>query len=352
MAPPPPKATSSKVARPVARYRPGKAPVGAGGIDEYSDSDEERDAQHDDDADQKASESARILDLSSGTAALAGSHRRTAGIVINDGAGPSSGKKLDLRLQPASAQQEEAEEGSSEYETDTDDEAAAPAKPIFRKPGAPASQSQPQPQVNASGSSSEYETDSSEEDSEDTAPAPLLKPIFVPKRARTTIPTNDASNGNVEDLDAEAKAEAAASARRKEAHDLAALTIQRSLAEQKHAETHTTDVDDTDGLDPEAEFEAWRTRELARLARDRDELLAKRKEQTRSTPSKLYPKRRRNDWVKKERLSSERRRWNCAKLPPGAKEEEALCRSTTTKGVSSRIWTSSRGTIRRKRRRR
>lgn len=28
------------------------------------------------------------------------------------------------------------------------------------------------------------------------------------------------------------------------------------------------DVDDTDGLDPAAEFELWRTRELARLARD------------------------------------------------------------------------------------
>lgn len=30
------------------------------------------------------------------------------------------------------------------------------------------------------------------------------------------------------------------------------------------------DVDDTDGLDPEAEFEAWKLRELMRLKRDRE----------------------------------------------------------------------------------
>jgi len=29
------------------------------------------------------------------------------------------------------------------------------------------------------------------------------------------------------------------------------------------------DVDDTDGLDPEAEFDAWRVRELSRLLRDK-----------------------------------------------------------------------------------
>jgi hypothetical protein len=33
------------------------------------------------------------------------------------------------------------------------------------------------------------------------------------------------------------------------------------------------DVDDTDGLDPEAEFEAWKLRELKRLRRDREALI-------------------------------------------------------------------------------
>jgi microfibrillar-associated protein 1 len=39
-------------------------------------------------------------------------------------------------------------------------------------------------------------------------------------------------------------------------------------AEEKEAEI--PDIDDTDGLDPEAEFEAWRLRELARIKREKE----------------------------------------------------------------------------------
>jgi hypothetical protein len=38
-------------------------------------------------------------------------------------------------------------------------------------------------------------------------------------------------------------------------------------------------VDDTDDLDPEAEFEAWRLRELSRLTRDKEAALLRREEQ-------------------------------------------------------------------------
>lgn len=40
------------------------------------------------------------------------------------------------------------------------------------------------------------------------------------------------------------------------------------LAEEKADEA--PDVDDTDGLDPAAEFEAWRLRELSRIKRDKE----------------------------------------------------------------------------------
>ena len=43
-------------------------------------------------------------------------------------------------------------------------------------------------------------------------------------------------------------------------------------------EEQAPDVDDTDGLDPEAEFEAWRMRELARIKRDKEAELAREKE--------------------------------------------------------------------------
>ena len=41
-----------------------------------------------------------------------------------------------------------------------------------------------------------------------------------------------------------------------------------SIVEEKEAEI--PDIDDTDGLDVEAEFEAWRIRELARIKRDKE----------------------------------------------------------------------------------
>ena len=47
----------------------------------------------------------------------------------------------------------------------------------------------------------------------------------------------------------------------------------QSSAEEKEEEK--PDVDDTDGLDPAGEFEAWRLRELARIKRDKEAELAR-----------------------------------------------------------------------------
>uniref|UniRef100_V5EXP4 Micro-fibrillar-associated protein 1 C-terminal domain-containing protein n=2 Tax=Kalmanozyma brasiliensis (strain GHG001) TaxID=1365824 RepID=V5EXP4_KALBG len=280
MAPPPPPKTASRIARPAARYRPGKAPLGAGAsLDDYSDSDDGEVREDDHDAHQVG-----VTDLSPGAAALS-QQRRAAGIVISE-AGPSS-KKLDLRLHSNTGAEQQGE--SSEYETDTDEE--PPSKPVFRKPGAATVTAQ---QSTAVEDSSEYETDSSEE--EESAPQPLLKPIFVPKRARTTTQPDPApSQASVEHA-----AEALAAQRRQEAHDLAASTIKRSLAEAEHADTLRTDVDDTDGLDPSAEFEAWRQRELSRLHRDRDALLTLQAEQAEIEAFKSLPE------AEKERLGRER----------------------------------------------
>ncbi|CDW93679.1 hypothetical protein [Sporisorium scitamineum] len=294
MALPAPQKQASRVARPAARYRPGKAPLGAGAsLDDYSDSDaSDGHEEHDKDAGPVG-----VTDPSSGTAALingaAHQQRRTAGIILNDlGSGT---KKLDLRLnhtsQPASGEQDD---DSSEYGTDTDEE---PSKPVFRKPGTSASATQPPA---AASDSSEYETDSEEESDDEPAPQPMLKPLFVPKRARTTIPTSAADAQQPTEADSKAKAEAEAAQRRKEAHDLAAATIKRSLAEKGHTESLKTDVDDTDGLDPSAEFEAWRQRELARLQRDREAILSKRAEQQELETFRSLPE------AEKERLGRER----------------------------------------------
>ncbi|SNX86668.1 related to microfibril-associated protein [Melanopsichium pennsylvanicum] len=302
MAPSQPPKSASRLARPAARYRPGKAPLGAS-LDDYSDSDES-DSGHNHNAKPDEGVSG-VKDLSSGTKALlhSGAARKGAAIVISDAS--AGGKRLDLRLNAPIQAVKGKEEDSSEYETDTGSEEEDIAKPVFRKPGTagpppPPAAAKPQHHVTADSGSSEYETDSSsEESSEEDAPQPLLKPVFKPKAARTTI-SAAITDTQIIEPDPETKAELEAAARRKEAHDLAEATIQRSLAERKHSELSSVEVDDTDGLDAEAEFAAWRERELARLKRDHDAIQQKLQEQRELECFKSLPE------SEKERLGRER----------------------------------------------
>lgn len=48
-----------------------------------------------------------------------------------------------------------------------------------------------------------------------------------------------------------------------------AESIKREIADKDKDETFP-DVDDTDGLNPEEEFEEWKLRELMRLKRDKE----------------------------------------------------------------------------------
>lgn len=86
------------------------------------------------------------------------------------------------------------------------------------------------------------------------------------------------------------KKEAEAEERRKESYNMVAESIRRELLESasspyfiasrliptsEEKEAEVPDVDDTDGLDPAGEFEAWRLRELARIKRDKEAALAR-----------------------------------------------------------------------------
>ena len=46
------------------------------------------------------------------------------------------------------------------------------------------------------------------------------------------------------------------------------------IATHKDTNEYEQSVDDTDGLDEEAEFNAWKVRELTRIKRDREERIA------------------------------------------------------------------------------
>ncbi|TFY80524.1 hypothetical protein EWM64_g3488 [Hericium alpestre] len=132
--------------------------------------------------------------------------------------------------------------------------------------------------------SSEYET------SEDEKPKLQFRPVFVPKRGRVTVAEKLAIAADTEE--ALRKKEMEAEERRKQSHDMVAESIRRELAE-KEKEEEVPDIDDSDALDPDAEFEAWRLRELARIKRDKEAEVARELEREEIERRRLMPEEQR-----------------------------------------------------------
>ncbi|THH21020.1 hypothetical protein EW146_g481 [Bondarzewia mesenterica] len=150
-------------------------------------------------------------------------------------------------------------------------------------------------------SSSEYETESEEEEK----PKMQLRPVFIPKRGRVTMAEKDALALDSEE--ALKKKELEAEERRKQSHDMVADSIRRELAE-KQKEEEIPDVDDTDALDPAAEFEAWHLRELARIKRDKEAELAREQEREEIERRRALPEEQRmkEDMERAQKLRDEK----------------------------------------------
>ncbi|KAI9512288.1 splicing factor, Prp19-binding domain-containing protein [Russula earlei] len=125
---------------------------------------------------------------------------------------------------------------------------------------------------------SQDETDGSSEsesESEEEKPKVTFRPVFVPKRSRATV---DKKQAFAEDSEESLRRkEIEAEERKKQSHDLVAESIRRELLE-KEKEEEVVDVDDTDGIDPSGDFDAWRLRELARIKRDKEAEIAREQE--------------------------------------------------------------------------
>ncbi|KAI0808173.1 splicing factor, Prp19-binding domain-containing protein [Fomes fomentarius] len=247
---------AARLPRPAARYWKGKAPKGADAADSDSDYDEEIEEQ------QEAQDEGDVLirdlgegeededeDLPMRKEVIEKQAKAAISVALKDVNISKEGKVIvggrdEVGRTAAELEQEE--------ESEEEEEAAAEEE--------------------------EEEEESSEEESEseeEEKPKLQFRPVFVPKRARATVAEKEAITQDSEE--ALKRKEQEMEERKKASHDMVAESIRRELLE-KEKEEETPDVDDTDGLDPAGEFEAWRLRELARIKRDKEAELARERE--------------------------------------------------------------------------
>ncbi|KAL0567503.1 hypothetical protein V5O48_014488 [Marasmius crinis-equi] len=252
-----------RLARPAAIYRPGKAPKGA---DAVVDSDSDEEAQEieeegdvsiggDQDIVQEDEEDEETMPIRKAPTAKI----KAMNVALKDVNISKEGKVIVAgKEESGRTAEEEEEESEEESEEEDDGEVAAKAEETDCHQHPPVQ-------------SSEYESESEEEEK----PRLQFRPVFVPKRNRVTVAEREAMADDTEE--ALKRREAEAEERKKQSHDLVAESIRRELAE-KEKEDQVPDVDDTDGLDPEAEFEAWRLRELARIKKEKEEEVRREQE--------------------------------------------------------------------------
>ncbi|KAG6854084.1 hypothetical protein C0991_010831 [Blastosporella zonata] len=243
-----------RLARPAARYWKGKAPKGAAEVD--SESEDEGGQSMEEEGDIAVGGEQDFIeeedeDLPMRTDVKAAS--KSMNVALRDVNISKDGKVIVAGREESGRTTLEEEESEEESEEEAE------------KPRVPGSAVKAE-----SDESSEYETDSEEEEKH----KPQFRPVFVPKRARVTIAEKDAL---LESEEAEKKRELEAEERRKQSHDMVAESIKRELAE-KEKEEDVNDIDDTDGVDPAAEFEAWRLRELGRMEKEKEEEVRREEE--------------------------------------------------------------------------
>lgn len=133
---------------------------------------------------------------------------------------------------------------------------------------------------------SEEEEESSSED--ETARRKMIRPTFIKKDARNKAPNNNNAATTVDTPDLEKEAELRQAKADMYIKDQLEKDAAARLAAKKSWDDDEDDVEgvdeeqinDQDGIDPEAEFAAWKLRELQRVKRGREELEAEEQERS------------------------------------------------------------------------
>lgn len=227
------------------RYRPGKAEV-----------EDEEDEFDSDDAEEEADDAAE---------------QSKPSVPAPKASTFPSQKKLAIDLSKADQQKSTVPEAQTQKKTDDADLEGFET----------ASESEAEDGDNSEGSSEEEEESSEEEDSssDDEPKKPMLAPKFISKAQRNKLqnaqPTKSADEIAAEE-ERRKKEQADAMLQAQIERDQAARAAGKKAWDDE--DNIEDEVDDTDGLDPEAERAAWKLRELKRVRRDRLAIEEKEKE--------------------------------------------------------------------------
>jgi microfibrillar-associated protein 1 len=257
--------------KPVKRYRPGKAIA-----EEQSSEEEEDDEEIAQEEERRKQEEAKRRQQQSRPAPKATSFPGSAARKIAKGV-------KDVTL-------DEDEEGFVTEEEEEEDEEEVPAVP---KPGIAQKPALAAQATVADEESEEEEVDeeesSEEESSEDEAPRRvLLRPTFIKKDKRKGNEQNGDQPSSAPGA-ANSAADEARQAQRQEKADflvrdqlektaMARLAGKKAWDEDENVAAEEEALDDRDGLDPEAEYAAWKLRELKRVKRQREVIETAEKE--------------------------------------------------------------------------
>ncbi|KAL2851487.1 splicing factor, Prp19-binding domain-containing protein [Aspergillus pseudoustus] len=270
--------------KPVGRYRPGKPVAEEPSSSEEEDEEEEQNEEEIREQERKW----RIEEQRRRQAApKAGSFPAGAARGITKGV---EGVKIEK-------EEEDDEEG---FITDEEDEleetgavaAATAAREAVRdtgvaqvsKPAAKAATAEEEEEEE----SEEEESSEEESSSEDEAPRRvLLRPTFIKKDKRGNGGP-DTQNGQGASADSQVETEARKAQRQEKADALVREQIEKDAIARSAANrawdddevmaNEEAEIDDTDNKDPEAEYAAWKLRELKRIKREREAIEASEKE--------------------------------------------------------------------------
>ncbi|KAL4433599.1 hypothetical protein ABPG75_000040 [Micractinium tetrahymenae] len=165
------------------------------------------------------------------------------------------------------AQRQEREEEEQEGEEEEEDEEAIAARRLAIRARQLAAEAEAaaasEEEDEGSEDSSEYTTD---EDSEDERGPVMLKPAFVPRTERETLAERDETLAQAEQTTRQQ--EEALEERKRQTQELVAQAALQE-ARQEAAPDEEAEFDTDDEKDEVEQYEAWRERELKRIARDR-----------------------------------------------------------------------------------